>query len=181
MLDEAAMHLPQCLIENGFLFLDRTRSLLNEASRAGPGDRRRNGPDQIDKLVVRALTSQARQLLSDSRIAEAEQVLTVAVKIQEWMDHPMHEDLLSPLMTLGKIQRRQANSSGAIQKLTRCLSIVSYSDGKFEAHEEILVELIAIFSAQGLRAQEAQMRASLERLRAQNRFVIKERPNRREE
>ena len=93
----------------------------------------------------------------------------------------MHEDLLSPLMTLGKIQRRQANSSGAIQKLTRCLSIVSYSDGKFEAHEEILVELIAIFSAQGLRAQEAQMRASLERLRAQNRFVIKERPNRREE
>ena len=175
------MYLPPCLTDSSFLFLDRTLILLDQASRAGAGNRRRDRPDTVDKLAVRALTARGAQLLSDSRIVEAEQVLTVAVTIQQWMDHPMHEDLLSPLMTLGKAQRRHENFRDAIANLTRSLSIVSYSDAKFEVHEEILLELIAIYSAQGRLALEAQMRSSLERLRAQNPFVIKDRPNRREE
>lgn len=172
---------PAFLTEETFPLRARACNLLDQAIRSGPGGRCDRPLAYLDSLIVAALTNCGIELFKTKNFDEAQHVLATAIRIQEWLSHPFHEDLSEPLLTLAEIYLQQCRLDDAEPVFLRALGIVAKTDARIQQHEQALMGLIDILCMQGRRDEELQMRASLVRLHGENPFVIKDRPNRRSE
>lgn len=159
---------PVFLTEENFPFLIRARHLSERVLKSGPGQRCPYPPEYFDVLVVQALTNRSIGYLATRNLDEAEQVLLLALRIQRWLNHPMHEDLLDPLMMLAEVYTEQDRLSEAEDTLLLTLGIAAKTDARIKEHERVLLKLITIYSGQNRRQLELEMRASLARLRGEN-------------
>jgi tetratricopeptide (TPR) repeat protein len=173
--------LPDCLTQENFRLWTRARELLDQAIRSGPGERCNRPVREQDCETVSELTLRGAELCRNKNFAQAERVLDIAIKIQEWLYHPRHQDLASPLLVLGEVYVGQDRLKEAEFKFRRALHVSAETDARFEQQEMALRGLIFIFGKQGRIPEREQMLEWLLRVHRENRFVIKDRPNKRYE
>jgi|SRR5580704_11727112 hypothetical protein len=169
--------LPDCLTQENFRLWTRARELLDQAIRSGPGERCNRPVQPQDRETVSELTLRGVELCRSKSFAQAERVLDIAVKIQEWLYHPRHQDLSSPLLALGEVYVCQDRLNEAEFKFKRALHVSAETDARFEQQETALRGLIFIFGKQDRIPEREQMREWLIRVHRENRFVIKDRAN----
>jgi hypothetical protein len=168
---------PECLTQENFPLFVRAIELLDQASRARPGDRCNRSVQTLDHLTVSALTERGTELCRSKQFTQAEGVLEIAVKIQEWLHHPNHQGLSSPLLVLGEVYEAQFRLKDASEKYSRAWLVSGFADAGIERQMIALHCLIRIYGKLGRPDMQEQMRGALERLRNENPFVIKDRPN----
>lgn len=154
-----------------FPLLARAREVIVSVRSAAAYDRRHipDGP-----LIVLSLTDLGMRFCSNSRLQEAEEIFGHAIKIQECMDHSMHQDLLRPLIGLGLVLARQGRFETAEYTLLRALTIVGKT-ARVEEHRATLVLLICVYQALNRQTDAAHMEGYLTRLIEENPFVIRDR------
>jgi hypothetical protein len=174
---EAAMF-PEGVTQENFPLWAHVSELLEQATRSGPGGRCNRPVRDLDRLTVSQLTVRGVELYRNRNLAHAENVLKVAIKIQEWLHHPSHADLSFPLLALGEVYAAQRRLHEAAITFSRAMQVSAHTDARIEQHKMALVCLMQIYRIQGRLNEEEQMRSSLKRLRGENPFLIKDRPNR---
>jgi hypothetical protein len=172
-VDEAALTNPLAFLTyEEFPFLSRVREILISIR---PHERRHipDGP-----LIVMLLTALGIDFCNDDRVTEAEEILVDAITIQQCISHPTHHDLFPPLVALGVVFCQQGCFEKAEPTFWRALDVVAKTDGKIEEHRIALLNLIDFYHQLNRLEERVQMQRSLDRLDAENSFVIKDRHSR---
>jgi tetratricopeptide (TPR) repeat protein len=155
-----------------FPLLSRVREvIISVRSSAGPYNRR---PIPDGPLVVLSLTNLGMNFCNNNRFHEAEEIFGHAVRIQECIDHPMHQDLLRPLIGLGLVFSRQGRFEKAEPTLLRALTIVGKT-ARIEEHRATLTLLVYVYQALNRSADADRMQSYLTRLLEENPFVVRDR------
>jgi hypothetical protein len=160
------------LTHEEFSSLSRAREVIVSVRTINLYDRRYipDGPS-----IVASLTNLGIAFCKVNRLREAEEILLYAIKIQECIDHRMHQDLLRPLVTLGALFARQRRFDKAEPTLLRALMIVGKTDAKIDEHRLILVNLVHVYQELNRNDDRGRMKDCLTRLLDENPFVVKDR------
>jgi len=162
-----------------FPLLSRVRDVIISVRGSVRPHERRVIPD--GPLIVTSLTNLGINFCNGNRLTEAEEIVAHAVRIQECINHPMHQDLLRPLITLGVVFSRQRRFERAEPTLMRALVIVGKTDAKIEEHKLILVNLMHVYHELNRWQDRDRMGDYLSRLLVENPFLVKDRPSRPDE
>jgi len=141
----------------------------------------RNSYDRLSipdgPTIVSSLLNLAIGFYNKESLPEAEELAAHALRIQECINHPMHRDLLRPLIMLGAVHSRQRQFDAAEKMFLRALVIVGKTDAQVEEHRLALANLCYVYQQLDRMHDLARMQSYLERLHQENPFLIKDRPS----